>query len=404
MGPRWRLKRQAIVASVLVVTVIWLLHSFEYQDLDLTSNNPLLSKYIHQQSGKGGVWYIPPSWLESATAEPESIVEAAKLASDKAQSAPQRQIPLSRIPMIVHQTWKNTDPQTWPQPIRQSTERWLRAVEEDEMAYFLWDDDGINRFIKHFEPGLEKQFYSLASNVERTDVFRVLVSKWIGGVYGDMDTEPLRTPKNWINASDIQPWRDPETGAVYRSANPARAIVGLEADCPPDSDLYWRMGYTYPVQLTQWSFAWAPGHPILQMFIDRFATTTQEMSGEGSSTEGELDTVDPLILTGPVAFTEAVQSWLMATTGLRWNALTGLHDGGKSKFVEDVLVLPITGFSPGRGKYGNMGSKPTTDPSARLLHRAQGSWRKFDLIVEYGKFCRTVFGRCREWTKVPHTT
>lgn len=50
------------------------------------------------------------------------------------------------------------------------------------MAYFLWDDEGIDQFIKHFEPGLETQFYSLASNVERTDVFRVLVSKWIGGV------------------------------------------------------------------------------------------------------------------------------------------------------------------------------------------------------------------------------
>ncbi|PKX90170.1 glycosyltransferase family 32 protein [Aspergillus novofumigatus IBT 16806] len=358
MGPR-RFRRQAIVATVLVATILWLMHSFEYENADLASNTPLLLKYIHPPSEKGGVWYIPPSWLDNATSKPESIVKAAKLASDKTQ-APQRQIPLSSIPMIVHQTWKNTDLQTWPQPIRQSTEKWLRAVEADEMAYFLWDDDGINQFIKHFEPGLETQFYALASNVERTDVFRVLVSKWIGGVYGDMDTEPLRKPKDWINASDIQSWRDTETGDVYRSTKPVRAVVGLEADCPPI-----------------WAFAWAPGHPILQMFIDRFSAAMQEMPSEA---------VDPLVMTGPVAFSEAVQSWLRETTGLRWNALTGLHDGG------------------GASKYGNMGSKPPTDPSARLLHRAQGSWRKFDLVVEYGKFCRTVFGRCREWTKVPHTS
>jgi hypothetical protein len=57
--------------------------------------------------------------------------------------------------------------------------------------------------------------------------------------------------------------------------------------------------------------------------------------------------------------------------------------------------------SPGRGKYGNMGSKPVTDPDARLHHHALGSWRRFDLVVEYGKFCRTMFGWCKTWTKVP---
>lgn len=58
-------------------------------------------------------------------------------------------------------------------------------------------------------------------------------------------------------------------------------------------------------------------------------------------------------------------------------------------------------FSPGRGQYGNMGSKPASDPDARLLHHAQGSWRHFDLKVELGKLCRTMFGLCRDWSKVP---
>ena len=48
-----------------------------------------------------------------------------------------------------------------------------------------------------------------------------------------------------------------------------------------------------------------------------------------------------------------------------------------------------------------MGSKAVTDPDARLHHHALGSWRRFDLVVEYGKFCRTMFGWCKTWTKVP---
>jgi hypothetical protein len=165
-----------------------------------------------------------------------------------------------------------------------------------------------------------------------------------------MDTEPTRPPSQWIAPEDLQAWQDSETGTVYNSTEPIKAIVGLEADCPPTSDLYWRMGYFYPVQLTQWSFAWAPGHPILQLFINRLLATTQAVSEKhggqlGSySAQKALYAIDPLNLTGPVAFTDSVQTSLEAEWGLRWNALSGLDDGGLSKQVGDVLVLPITGF------------------------------------------------------------
>jgi hypothetical protein len=50
------------------------------------------------------------------------------------------------------------------------------------MAYFLWDDTGVTRFLERYEPGFTEQFSALAANVERSDVFRVLVSKHIGGI------------------------------------------------------------------------------------------------------------------------------------------------------------------------------------------------------------------------------
>lgn len=165
-----------------------------------------------------------------------------------------------------------------------------------------------------------------------------------------MDTEPIRPPSTWIAPTDLEPWQDLETGTVYKSTEPVRAIVGLEADCLPDSDLYWRMGYFYPIQLTQWSFAWAPGHPILQLFIDRLLATMQAVSEDNDrrlelySAQQALYSIDPLNLTGPVAFTDSARGWLKTEWGLRWNALSGLADGGLSKLVGDVLVLPITAF------------------------------------------------------------
>lgn len=56
MPPRWRFKRHAIVATVLVATVIWLLRAFRYEDADVdaASNTPFLLKYISPPRGKGG--------------------------------------------------------------------------------------------------------------------------------------------------------------------------------------------------------------------------------------------------------------------------------------------------------------------------------------------------------------
>ena len=50
------------------------------------------------------------------------------------------------------------------------------------MAYFFWEDDGVLLLLDEFEPDFVRQFRSLPSNVERADVFRILVLKWFGGI------------------------------------------------------------------------------------------------------------------------------------------------------------------------------------------------------------------------------
>lgn len=127
-------------------------------------------------------WHIPPGWVEGSGVTVENIIDAASLALNASRSLPERQVPHSAIPLIIHQTWKDTNPDQWPDTFRQSAETWLSGVDSGNMAYFLWDDTGIAQFMRHFEPEIESQFYALPSNVERSDVFRVLVSKWIGGI------------------------------------------------------------------------------------------------------------------------------------------------------------------------------------------------------------------------------
>lgn len=140
------------------------------------------------------------------------------------------------------------------------------------------------------------------------------------------------------------------SGARYKYDGPVKALFGLEADCESDDDKYWRMGYAYPVQLSQWTLASSRGHPILSFYMNNLKDILHKVKSHHNgniSSEGarrELRQIGTLELTGPAALTGAAKTWLQESAAVRWNSLTGLKDHGASKLVEDVLILPITAF------------------------------------------------------------
>ncbi|EKJ72510.1 hypothetical protein FPSE_07391 [Fusarium pseudograminearum CS3096] len=263
---------------------------------------------------------------------------------------------------------------------------------------------GMRSLIQEFENDFLDTYDSILTPVERSDVFRILVCKNFGGIYGDLDTELIRHPASWIGPSDTATWTDDETGSDYGYHNDSamldnetrvvNLLWGLEADNDPNSDAYWRQSYTYPQQLSQWAFAAAPHHPVVTRYMENLRSYTKDNETAAMNS-------DPLKRTGPAAVTLATKSWLEDHVGFRWTSLTGVKDGGRPKLVNDVLVLPITAFHPSHGsRTGIMGRKPMTDPDARLCHHGTGSWKHFDLSGEYGKICRRLFGLCRDWPRV----
>ncbi|KAB8208877.1 hypothetical protein BDV34DRAFT_210581 [Aspergillus parasiticus] len=367
MVSRGRYRRLTLLSAILIFSLGLIAFSSRHRHVpaisSLKERYPLLWKHVDTFKGHGGVRYMPPSWVQR-NPQPRTIIEAAQLAIQVTDIGEVRHfMPHSQIPLIIHQTWSHRQIDTWPDDLRQN--------------------ESMVEFIDHFEPQAHDHYISLPSMVEKTDYFCITVATCVGGIVSPTITVPNRPP--------------------------SEALFGIEADCLPTDHTCWRMGYPYPVQLTQWSFAWARDHPLLQQYIKNLAHQLQKISNhhgglQTSAARTELQALDPLTLTGPEAVTRAAQEWLNVSAGLRWNALTGLHDGGKAKLVDDVLILPITSFSPGRGKYGNMGSKPITDPTALVHHHGQGSWKKFNLVAEVGKICRTLFGRCESWSKMQSTT
>lgn len=168
------------------------------------------------------------------------------------------------------------------------------------------------------------------------------------------------------------------------SSHPVGLILGIEADTDEHSDSFWRMGYSYPVQLTQWSLASTSDHPVLNQFLENFRHQFQSIVSDPADLDSltmnlentRLDKADPLELSGPVAITEATMAYLTSKRGLRWQALSGLSDGGRSKLVDDVLILPITGFRYVRPltKHQTLESHLLTSPFIVQVEAGMGIW------------------------------
>ena len=180
----------------------------------------------------------------------------------------------------------------------------------------------------------------------------------------------LQHPSQWIHDGDLEQWTDSSTDRSYSLEAPQTkryiappnspsnyqhvlslykedsvdvgAIYGIEADTAPDKDDYWHMGYSYPVQITNWALAMAPHHPTASRYLGQLGDRIR-------SNATNLAELDPLDLTGPPALTKAIKTYCEDSSAqFRWDAVSGLNDppGGRGKVVgDDILILPITAFS-----------------------------------------------------------
>jgi alpha 1,6-mannosyltransferase len=148
-------------------------------------------------------------------------------------------------------------------------------------------------------------------------------------------------------------------------------VVGIEAD-PNRPD--WRDWYARRVQFCQWTIASKPGHPALVSIV---AAITEETLIRAARNELDADHMKIVMeFTGPGIWTDAIYDYfndpdslgyVVSKAGnLTWEDLTGLTDRTK---VADVVILPITSFSP---DVGHMGSKSSGDPLAFVSHAFEG--------------------------------
>jgi len=339
--------------------------------------------------------------------------------------------PEKPVPRTVWQTWKcGIKDKKFPKKFREPHKSWKAGNPKSDVI--IVSDDEVERFIaKHFEkvPEVARAFELLPSNILKADFFRYLVVFARGGTYTDLDTYCLKSIEDWapfnpeyavdqgkkvVERDHNAVGKGPKILKRAESApktldTPVGMTIGIEAD-PDRPD--WADWYARRIQFCQWTFQAKSGHPLLREVIIRVVEETfrKKRMNRLNHVEGRDQGDNVMQWTGPGIFTDTVFDYLnnVVTRGEAGDGYgvgsqywvehkkydikkrekdtdTELPDSShrqinREKFenmeepilVDDVMILPITSFSPG---VNQMGAKDTSDPMAYVQHLFGGTWK-----------------------------
>ncbi|GAW16448.1 hypothetical protein ANO14919_058760 [Xylariales sp. No.14919] len=264
----------------------------------------------------------------------------------------------SKFPAYVWQTWKNT-PADEDFTFRDEEGSWtyhhpgfVHEVITDQVAVHV-----LSLFYAPI-PEILEAYDALPEPVLKADFFRYLILLARGGIYSDIDTYALKSASEWV----------PDTVPQHSIG----LVIGIEAD-PDRPD--WKDWYSRRIQFCQWTIQAKPGHPVLRDIVTRITTETLKRKKEGTFITKENSIVE---FTGPAIWTDTIFDYfndpryfdMKHSIGeITYRNFTGME---KARKVGDVIVLPITSFSPG---VQQMGAKDYDDPMAFVKHDFEGTWK-----------------------------
>jgi alpha 1,6-mannosyltransferase len=370
--------RRALVAALAVLTLFFLFKSHH-------SSQDQLSSYKNANDLPKPASMIKPKPQPQQPAKQETTQPASASEGTKAFNSPDgpakkpktqismedlRKKPLkqqleyqfpydveARFPAYIWQTWKYTPAQgEFDETFREAEASW--TIHHPSFVHEVITDQVAVHLIRHLYasvPDVLEAYQALPLPVLKADFFRYLILLARGGIYSDIDTAALKSAADWI-PSDVP-------------SNSYGMVIGIEAD-PDRPD--WAEWYSRRIQFCQWTIQSKPGHPVL---VDVVANITQETLKRKSEHRLTKDHKGIIEFTGPALWTDTIFSFFnnpdyfdMSTSkgNITWEHFKAMT---APKKVGDVIILPITSFSPG---IKTMGAGEEDDPMAFVKHNFEG--------------------------------
>lgn len=265
----------------------------------------------------------------------------------------------SKFPAYIWQTWKYSPASgKFDENLRPMEASWTEM--HPGFIHEVVTDDAAYQLIKYLYssvPEVVEAYHFMPLPVLQADFFRYLVLLARGGIYADIDTEALRSTTEWL----------PEK--FDRST--VGLVIGIEADATGRED--WALWYSRRVQFCQWTIQSKPGHPALRHLVATITEDTLRMKKLGILSAKNMDK-SVVEYTGPAVFTDTLFAYFNDKSYFDFDAgknITAFDFAGitTQKKIGDVVVLPITSFSPG---IEHMGARGYDDPMAFVRHDFSG--------------------------------
>ena len=376
--------RKAAVLAAFILTAIYLLHSQTSTAAKSTSqfSTPASGPDPKSDGTKDSAIttgiptekdaarkYPPPKPAGSLKDKDATQQPLAEIVPRNLREALQYQFPYDKqgkFPAFIWQTWKTTPGGDFPEQFRPAEASWSE-LHPGFVHEVVTDVDAMTllKYLYGSTPEVIEAYEALPIPVMKADFFRYLILLARGGIYSDIDTTALKSTTDWL------------PDEVPRST--IGLIVGIEAD-PDRPD--WKDWYSRRIQFCQWTIQAKAGHPVLREIVARITEDTLRMRKKGPLNHKKLDK-SIVEFTGPAVWTDTIFDYLnnpvyfkdevdgKKRKNVTWEAFTGIETAKK---VGDVVVLPITSFSPG---VQQMNAKEPDDPMAFVKHDFEG---KFDSV------------------------
>ncbi|WVQ93038.1 hypothetical protein IAU59_000102 [Kwoniella sp. CBS 9459] len=287
----------------------------------------------------------------------------------------------------IHQTDKTFNPEN------ELTQEWKQLNAADGWELNFLDDNAAQGWVERLfrASQVEWAWHFMHRGVLKADFLRYLLPMVLGGVYSDVDTRPIRPIEQWGHTNVEYLSLASTDGLNWRSKLSTHPAVIVAIDVDVHSYEHWEDSWPRPLGICQWTLSSAPSHPIFLDAVRRVVnasrvvqdwefwrmTEIQRLNDEGKSNEAQEladqhrdHAMNVMEWTGPGLFTDSVLAYILARYNVTWHRLRGLDHPLR---IGDVLILPITGFSPG-GQPDFRAEGPDS-PQANVLHNFRGSWK-----------------------------
>ena len=344
-------KRPALVAVVFILLFLLLRQS------SVTPSTPEVT--VNAEEGQPSRSYPPPKPPQPLQEVQQAIPNvASKSVYEKLRYHFPYDIE-SKFPAYIWQTWKyGPDSGKFEERLRPFEASWSQS--HPGFVHEVITDDAALHLINYLYasvPEVVEAYEAMPLPVIKADFFRYLVLLARGGIYSDIDTQALKPATEWLPANF-----DRSTIGL---------VIGIEADADRKD---WAEWYSRRVQFCQWTIQSKPGHPALRDLVATITEDTFRMKRMGILKDKKMDK-SVVEFTGPAVFTDAVFAYFNNKSFFDFSSratnVSYKDFGGMTvqKKMGDVVVLPITSFSPG---VEQMGAQGPDDPMAFVKHEFSG--------------------------------